>query len=225
MPTKRRFPYPYRGLLAVCSDIDATSPWEFIRIHRFLNTLSSAIPYYGRGVGLDIGDSFFSKTYRTTGSAFTTPVTDTKVKTRGRMNSAAREHGPGTRKTLETRSRADWFSRTVPNSSKNTSAAAGSTSCMGVTGTGPSLPSSGEPPTGAGRMDNTIWNGWPRGDSKSTLSRTTRPSGPLSAYRTNRQRKESRGRSATFRVRRPIGLTTPGGQALSFPGLISLTGC
>ena len=59
--TKRRLPYPYKGLLAICSDVDATSPWEFIRIHRFLNTLTPAIPYYGNGVGLDIGDSFFFK--------------------------------------------------------------------------------------------------------------------------------------------------------------------
>lgn len=59
--TKRRLPYPYKGLLAICSDVDATSPWEFIRIHRFLNTLTPAIPYYGNAVGLDIGDSFFFK--------------------------------------------------------------------------------------------------------------------------------------------------------------------
>ena len=59
--TKRRLPYPYKALLAVCSDADATSPWEFIRIHRFLNTLTPAVPYYGNGVGLDVGDSFFFK--------------------------------------------------------------------------------------------------------------------------------------------------------------------
>jgi hypothetical protein len=59
---QRRFPYPYKALLAISSDTDATSPWEFIGIHRFLNTLTPAIPYYGDGVGLDMGDSFFSKT-------------------------------------------------------------------------------------------------------------------------------------------------------------------
>jgi hypothetical protein len=58
---KRRFPYPYRALLAISSDVDATSPWEFVRIHRFLNTLTPAIQHYGDGVGLDIGDSFFFK--------------------------------------------------------------------------------------------------------------------------------------------------------------------
>src|SRR5215467_704328 len=35
---QRRFPYPYKALLAVSSDADAMSPWEFTRIHRFLNT-------------------------------------------------------------------------------------------------------------------------------------------------------------------------------------------
>ena len=59
--TQRRFPYPYKALLAVSSDVDATSPWEFIRIHRFLNTVTPAIPCYGDGVGLDMGDSFFFK--------------------------------------------------------------------------------------------------------------------------------------------------------------------
>ena len=57
----RRFPYPYKALLAISSDIDATSPWEFTRIHRFLNTRAPDIPHYGDGVGLDIGDSFFFK--------------------------------------------------------------------------------------------------------------------------------------------------------------------
>lgn len=59
--TKRRFPYPYKALLAISSDADATSPWEFVRIHRFINTLTPALSYYGDGVGLDIGDSFFFK--------------------------------------------------------------------------------------------------------------------------------------------------------------------
>jgi hypothetical protein len=64
--TQRRFPYPYKAILAISSDADATSPWEFTRIHRFLNTWTPRIPYYGDGVGLDIGDSFFLKTYRIT---------------------------------------------------------------------------------------------------------------------------------------------------------------
>lgn len=59
--TQRRFPYPYKALLAICSDIDAMHPWQFITAHKFLNTLTRAIPHYGDGVGLDIGDSFFFK--------------------------------------------------------------------------------------------------------------------------------------------------------------------
>lgn len=58
---QRRFPYPYKALLAISSDVDAMSPWEFTRIHRFLNTRTPRILYYGDGVGLDIGDSFFFK--------------------------------------------------------------------------------------------------------------------------------------------------------------------
>jgi hypothetical protein len=65
--TKRHFPYPYKALLAISSDVDATSPWEFIRIHRFLNTLTPAIPHYGDGIGMDIGDSFFFKNISSNG--------------------------------------------------------------------------------------------------------------------------------------------------------------
>ena len=59
--TQRRFPYPYKAMLAICSDIDSAYPWQFKRVHRFLNTLTPAVPHYGDGVGLDIGDSFFFK--------------------------------------------------------------------------------------------------------------------------------------------------------------------
>lgn len=58
---QRRFPYPYKALLAICSDIDSMHPWQFITVHKFLNTLTRAIPHYGDGVGLDIGDSFYFK--------------------------------------------------------------------------------------------------------------------------------------------------------------------
>jgi len=58
---QRRFPYPYKALLAISADVDSTSPWKFIRIHRFLNTLTPAIPHYGEGVGLDVSNSFFFK--------------------------------------------------------------------------------------------------------------------------------------------------------------------
>src|SRR4030042_1806878 len=54
----RRIPYPYRAMLAICSDLDETSDrnvyWE---IMRFLNTAEqSAI---GPGVGLEVGNSIY----------------------------------------------------------------------------------------------------------------------------------------------------------------------
>lgn len=59
--TKRKFPYPWRSMVAIDSDIDASSYTDFVKLHRFLNTDDADIPYYGAGVGLDIGDSFFYK--------------------------------------------------------------------------------------------------------------------------------------------------------------------
>jgi len=53
----RKFPYPYKAALAVCSDIDGTTTVdEFLEIHKFLNT--KEMTGIGRGVGLEIGDSF-----------------------------------------------------------------------------------------------------------------------------------------------------------------------
>jgi SAM-dependent methyltransferase len=51
----RRFPQPYRAMLAVCSDIDGARPDTFRETHRFLNTAEDTA--VGRGVGLDIADS------------------------------------------------------------------------------------------------------------------------------------------------------------------------
>lgn len=57
-PTLRRFPYPYRAALTICSDIDETrSVEEFLEIQRFLNTTEETS--MGEGVGLDIGNSFY----------------------------------------------------------------------------------------------------------------------------------------------------------------------
>ncbi|MHC1725285.1 MAG: hypothetical protein AB9866_04605 [Syntrophobacteraceae bacterium] len=54
----RKFPYPYKAALAICSDIDRTRTAEqFIKIQRFLNT--SFPTEMGKGVGLEIGNSFF----------------------------------------------------------------------------------------------------------------------------------------------------------------------
>jgi hypothetical protein len=53
----RKFPYPYRCMLAISSDIDDTTPEEFAEYHRFLNTKEQTP--YGPGVGLDVGDSMW----------------------------------------------------------------------------------------------------------------------------------------------------------------------
>ena len=55
--TLRKYPYPYRSALTICSDIDATTPEEFLEIHCFLNT--KQVTPMGVGVGLEIGDSFW----------------------------------------------------------------------------------------------------------------------------------------------------------------------
>ena len=54
----RKFPYPYKSALAICSDIDQTpSIEEFITIQRFLNT--DLETESGPGLNLDIGNSFW----------------------------------------------------------------------------------------------------------------------------------------------------------------------
>lgn len=53
--TLRSFPYPYRAMLAICSDIDGTRIDTFRETHRFMNTME--VTAAGPGVGLDIADS------------------------------------------------------------------------------------------------------------------------------------------------------------------------
>ncbi|MDP4084438.1 MAG: hypothetical protein Q8934_07445 [Bacillota bacterium] len=53
----RKFPYPYKSMLALCSDIDGTTLPEFLDYHRFLNT--NVQTEYGKGLGLDVGDTFW----------------------------------------------------------------------------------------------------------------------------------------------------------------------
>jgi len=53
----RKFPYPYDSMLAIASDADHETLRKFNMIHEFLNT--HAQTPWGRGVGLDISDSFF----------------------------------------------------------------------------------------------------------------------------------------------------------------------
>jgi hypothetical protein len=54
----RPFPYPYRAMLAICSDLDETPDrhayWE---IMRFLNTTEETT--MGPGVGLEVGNSIY----------------------------------------------------------------------------------------------------------------------------------------------------------------------
>src|SRR5690349_20240139 len=45
----RAFPWPYRAMLAICSDIDDESPRHFAALHRFLNTRE--MTPLGRGLG------------------------------------------------------------------------------------------------------------------------------------------------------------------------------
>lgn len=53
----RKFPYPYQAMLAISSDADHQTLRKFNLIHRYLNT-TQWTPM-GRGLGLDISDSFF----------------------------------------------------------------------------------------------------------------------------------------------------------------------
>jgi hypothetical protein len=53
----RDFPWPFRSMLAICSDIDDESPEHFAALHRFLNTRE--MTPLGRGLGLDVTDSFW----------------------------------------------------------------------------------------------------------------------------------------------------------------------
>jgi len=63
----RGFPYPYKAAMSICSDIDGTTTVdEFLEIHKFLN--SKEMTSMGRGIGLEIGDSFMM--YAPPGCAF-----------------------------------------------------------------------------------------------------------------------------------------------------------
>ncbi|WP_290589181.1 hypothetical protein [Alicyclobacillus sp.] len=53
----RKFPYPYKAMLAISSDADHETLRKFNLIHEFLNT--TAPTPFGKGLGLDISDSFF----------------------------------------------------------------------------------------------------------------------------------------------------------------------
>jgi len=53
----RKFPYPYRAAMAICSDIDGTTTKEeFLEIQKLLNTKEQTS--MGEGIGLEIGNTF-----------------------------------------------------------------------------------------------------------------------------------------------------------------------
>jgi hypothetical protein len=55
---RRRFPYPYRAMLAICSDLDETPDRHvYAESMRFLNTTAST--GMGPGVGLEVGNSIY----------------------------------------------------------------------------------------------------------------------------------------------------------------------
>lgn len=53
----RKFPYPYKAMLAISSDADHETLRKFNLIHEFINTTDETP--MGKGVGLDFADSFF----------------------------------------------------------------------------------------------------------------------------------------------------------------------
>lgn len=54
----RKFPYPFRAAMTISSDLDNTETLEeYLLIHKFLNTKITT--KLGKGVGLEIGNSFF----------------------------------------------------------------------------------------------------------------------------------------------------------------------
>lgn len=56
--TLRRFPFPYRAALAICSDLDETPDRAtFIETSRFLNT--TAATAFGDGLGLEVGNTIY----------------------------------------------------------------------------------------------------------------------------------------------------------------------
>lgn len=54
----RQYPYPYRAMLAICSDLDETPDWHtYCEIMRFLNTTETTA--MGPGVGMEVGNSIY----------------------------------------------------------------------------------------------------------------------------------------------------------------------
>jgi len=74
----RKFPYPFIAALAICSDVDGTDTAEkFLAIQNFLNTERDT--GMGPGLGLEIGNSFFSLTPDDTFSYLSSRPTDRAI--------------------------------------------------------------------------------------------------------------------------------------------------
>ena len=54
----RRYPYPYRAMLAICSDLDETPNKDiYFETARYLNTIEETL--LGKGVGLEVGNTIY----------------------------------------------------------------------------------------------------------------------------------------------------------------------
>src|SRR5688500_14469800 len=54
----RRFPYPYRAMLAICSDLDETPDAQtYYELMRFMNTTEETS--MGPGAGLEVGNTIY----------------------------------------------------------------------------------------------------------------------------------------------------------------------
>jgi hypothetical protein len=74
----RKFPYPFKAALTICSDIDGTYTLEkFLSIQNFLNTERDTD--MGPGLGLEIGNSFFPLTHDDTVSYLSSRPTDRAI--------------------------------------------------------------------------------------------------------------------------------------------------
>lgn len=74
----RRFPYPYKAALTICSDIDGTKTrQQFLAIQEFLN--SRHYTTMGPGLGLEIGNSFFPYTPDDSFAYFSSRPEDRKI--------------------------------------------------------------------------------------------------------------------------------------------------
>jgi hypothetical protein len=76
--TLRKFPYPFKSALSICSDIDGTDTAEdFLSIQTFLNT-DRPTPW-GPGIGLEIGNSFLPNRVRDTFAYFSNRPNDRAI--------------------------------------------------------------------------------------------------------------------------------------------------